>query len=61
MSRHTRRMIERLDPFGLPQQAADRLALEPAVPKVQENGDTSDKPCPPRVPRQRGAKAPRRK
>jgi len=51
-------MIERLDPFNLPQQGADKLALSPPSPKVQKDGDRSDSARP---PRQRKAKAPRRK
>ena len=59
MSRNTRRMVERLDPFNLPQQGAEGLKLSSAAPKVEKNGDTSDRPPP--APRQRDTKAPRRK
>ena len=59
MSRNTRRMIERLDPFNLPQQGADRLALSTAAPKVEKTSDSSARPS--RAPRQRDTKAPRRK
>jgi hypothetical protein len=51
-------MVERLDPFSLPQSVADRLVLSPA-PKVQKNQDA--RPGPSGPPRQRGAKVPRRK
>ncbi|HKP23599.1 MAG TPA: hypothetical protein VJV39_07020 [Dongiaceae bacterium] len=51
-------MIERLDPFNLPQQGADKLALSPATPKVQKDGDRSDGARP---ARQRNTKMPRRK
>jgi hypothetical protein len=53
-------MVERLDPFSLPQPVADRLALSPA-PKVQKNPDEIDRPGPAAPPRSRGAKLPRRK
>jgi hypothetical protein len=53
-------MIERLDPFNLPQQGANRLALSPAAPKVQNNDGPLEGLRPPRAPRQRKAKAPRR-
>jgi hypothetical protein len=52
-------MIERLDPFNLPQQGADRLALSTAAPKVEKTSDSSARPS--RAPRQRDTKAPRRK
>jgi len=58
VSRNTRRMIERLDPFNLPQPGAGRLASSSAAPKVQNNDDRSNGP---RAPRQRKPKTPRRK
>jgi hypothetical protein len=58
VGRNTRRMVERLDPFSLPQPVADRLVLSPA-PKIQKNQDA--RPDPSGRPRQRGAKVPRRK
>lgn len=58
MSRNTRRMIERLEPFSLPQQGADRLALSSATPKIEKNDDG---PGASQVLRQRKSKAPRRK
>jgi len=61
VSRNTRRMIERLDPFGLPQPGTDKLATSSAVAKVQKNDDPSEGLRAPRAPRQRNAKAPRRK
>jgi len=54
-------MIERLDPFGLPQPGTDKLATSSAVAKVQKNDDPSEGLRAPRAPRQRNAKAPRRK
>jgi hypothetical protein len=52
-------MIERLDPFSLPQQAADRPGA--AAPEVQKKGDASEDPRVVLAPRQRKPKAPRRK
>jgi hypothetical protein len=54
-------MIERLDPFNLPQQGADRLALSSATPKNEKNDGPSDGPRASQVPRQRKARASRRK
>jgi len=54
-------MIERLEPFSLPQQGADRLALSSATPKVGKNDESSEGPRASQVPRPRKSKAPRRK
>jgi hypothetical protein len=54
-------MIERLDPFNLPQRGADRLVLSPPAPKVEKSDDPSDGPRASQVPRQRKSKVPRRK
>ena len=55
MSRNTRRMIERLDPFSLPQERLCPLALTGDAPKRDERGKAPDNPRP---PRQRKPKAP---
>ena len=60
MIRNTRRMIERLDPFSLPQEGRRPLVLTGNAAKPEDRGDAGDNPRAPRTPRQR-KKAPRRK
>jgi hypothetical protein len=48
-------MIERLDPFSLPQEGLRPLAL------TENRGDAADNPRAPRAPRRRKPKTTRRK
>jgi hypothetical protein len=60
VTRNTRRMIERLDPFSLPQEGLRPLALTGGAAKPEGRGEAEGGPRAPPTPRQR-KKAPRRK
>ena len=60
MARSTRRVVERLDPFSLPQQGLVPLALPAAAPKYDTRGENAGRARTTQAPRQKN-KAPRRK
>jgi hypothetical protein len=51
-------VIERLDPFDLPEYGAARLAIGPAAPKIRKNEDSPGDARPGPVMRQRKSKPP---